>query len=129
MLTLDKLSRVPIYEQIIDSICREISAGVLADEAQLPSVRELSTLLGVNPNTVQRAYNELCRRGIIVTVAARGAFVARDAQQKILSGSRARLLELAALAAELRAAGVPQADILSAVAENSREVTQNDPNT
>ncbi len=117
MLTLDKLSRTPIYEQIIDSICREICAGVLAEEQQLPSVRELSTTLGVNPNTVQRAYNELCRRGVIITVAARGAFVAREARSTILSDSRVRLRELSALAAELRAAGISQDDIIAAVSD------------
>ena len=128
MLTLDKMSRTPIYEQIINNICREISAGVLAEETQLPSVRELSATLGINPNTVQRAYNELDRRGYIVTVAARGAFVARNAREKILHGYCARLLELSALAKELREAGVPQADIVAAVTDITTGGPDNDTN-
>lgn len=118
MLTLDKLSRTPIYEQIINNVRREISAGTMAEQAQLPSVRELSAFLGVNPNTVQRAYNELCLRGYIVTVAARGAFVAERAREKILSEGRDKLKQLSELAAELRHAGVTQDDIIAAVTEN-----------
>lgn len=118
MLTLDKLSRTPIYEQIINNVRREISAGTMAEQSQLPSVRELSAFLGVNPNTVQRAYNELCLRGYIVTVAARGAFVAEGAREKILSEGRDKLKQLSELTAELRHAGVTQDDIIAAVTEN-----------
>ena len=55
MVSIDKLSRVPIYEQIVDGICKEVVSGLMAEGAQLPSVREMSQLLSANPNTIQKA--------------------------------------------------------------------------
>ena len=53
MLVVDKMSRVPIYEQIEEGIKREIITGILKEREQLPSIRELSVILATNPNTVQ----------------------------------------------------------------------------
>ena len=56
MFTIDKYSRVPIYEQIIEQVEMHIALGDLAPESLLPSVRSLSVELSVNPNTLQKAY-------------------------------------------------------------------------
>ena len=50
----------PIYEQIKDSIRRLIFSGAMSEGDQLPSVRNLAAQLSINPNTIQRAYRELC---------------------------------------------------------------------
>ena len=56
MFQLDPRSSKSIYEQVIDNIKMQIMTGVLPQDSRLPSVRELSGQLTVNPNTVQKAY-------------------------------------------------------------------------
>ena len=75
MFQLDMRSSRSIYEQVIDNFKELITRGVLEPDSKLPSVRELSRSLTVNPNTVQKAYRELERQGFIYTVQGRGAFV------------------------------------------------------
>lgn len=64
-----------IYLQIIELIKKSIALGELKSGDKLPSVREMSTALGVNPNTLQRAYGELERLGITYTKRGMGSFV------------------------------------------------------
>ena len=59
---LDQKSRYPIYEQLYQSVTRMAALGALEPEEQLPSVRALAQDLGVNPNTVQKAYQKRCIR-------------------------------------------------------------------
>lgn len=75
MFTIDKYSRVPIYEQIIEQVEMHIALGDLAPESLLPSVRSLSVELSVNPNTLQKAYAELERRGLCYSVPGNGCFI------------------------------------------------------
>ncbi len=72
-LTLD--GRTPIYRQIIDYIKRGVIAGSVVNGDELPSRRMLSALLGVNPNTVQKAYHELEEEGLIVSRLGAGSVV------------------------------------------------------
>lgn len=78
MITLDYQSRTPIYEQIVTEIEKYISLGVLKPEEQLPSIREFATTLGINPNTVKKAYEELERRGVINVISTKGTFVSKN---------------------------------------------------
>lgn len=75
MIKLDLQSRVPLYEQLQEQIIHLSLMGVLEANEQLPSVRSLAREVGVNPNTVAKAYQELERQGIIYTVSGRGSFV------------------------------------------------------
>ena len=75
MFQLDLRSRRSIYEQVVDNIKELIIAGVLPVEERLPSVRDLSKTLTVNPNTVQKAYRELEYQGFVYTVQGLGTFV------------------------------------------------------
>ena len=77
-ITVDLRSRTPIYEQIINSVKELALAGILKSDEQIPSIRQLTQQLGINPNTIQKAYAELERRGIIYTLAGRGAFISND---------------------------------------------------
>ena len=63
----------PIYEQVRDGLRRLIVSGSLPLGEKLPSVRELSTQLTINPNTIQRAYRELESEGYIYTVSGKGS--------------------------------------------------------
>ena len=79
MFQLDLQSRVPLYEQMKNRIVELVAFGALQKDEQLPSVRSLAKELGVNPNTVQKAYQELERQGILYSVPGRGSFVADPA--------------------------------------------------
>lgn len=76
MISIDVTGRTPIYEQICRAVCSEITRGVLKENDQIPPSRILAQQLGLNPNTVAKAYQILERDGIIYTVAGRGSFVA-----------------------------------------------------
>ena len=75
MIHLDHRDSRPIYEQIADAFRRQIETGVLTAGERLPSVRELSAMLTINPNTIQRAYRELEMQGWIASVPGKGSFV------------------------------------------------------
>ena len=75
VITVDTLSRRPIYEQLVDSIKNCVLRGALKAGEQLPSVRALAGELAVNPNTVQKAYTELERLGIIFSASGKGSFI------------------------------------------------------
>lgn len=79
MFSLDYRSRLPIYEQLYQSILRRAALGGIEAEEQLPSVRALAQELGVNPNTVQKAYHLLERDGIICSVPGKGSFMSPSA--------------------------------------------------
>lgn len=115
MLIVDKMSRKPIYEQIIDGIKREIVMGIIPEQAQLPSIRELSAILQTNPNTVQKAFVELDRDGIIVSSPGRGCFVADGARQRIKSCMASKIDEIYAVARELANAGIDKDTIINAI--------------
>ena len=87
MISLDYQSRTPIYEQIVNQFERLISLGVLKPKQQISSIRELATSLGINPNTVKKAYEELENRGAINTISTKGTFVAdktEDVVKKVI---------------------------------------------
>lgn len=83
MFQLDLKSRKSIYEQIVDNVKGLIITGILKSEDKIPSVRELSKTLTVNPNTIQKAYRELEYQGYIYTVSGLGTFVACPAELPI----------------------------------------------
>ena len=76
MLQLDLKSRKSIYEQVMDQLKEQIMTGQMATGEKLPSVRELSKSITVNPNTVQKAYREPERQGYVYTTSGVGTFVA-----------------------------------------------------
>lgn len=82
MIILDYKDRRPIYEQIIDKMEELMLLGVLGENEPLPSVRNLAMELSINPNTIQRAYAELERRGYIYTIKGRGSFVSENSTMK-----------------------------------------------
>lgn len=82
---VDLKSRVPIYEQLKKNTLELIMREVLMPGDKMPSVRSLATDLGINPNTVQKAYQDMEKEGIIYTVAGRGSFVSDDIKEKNLN--------------------------------------------
>jgi DNA-binding transcriptional regulator YhcF (GntR family) len=74
-ISIDLKSGVPIYRQIIDQVKSAIATGTLGPGDRLPTVRQLSVDLSVNPNTVSRAYNELELTGLVETHMGSGTFI------------------------------------------------------
>ena len=72
---------LPIYAQLMDTLKRRIITGRYLPGEKLPSVRELAAEAGINPNTVQRAFSELEREGLIYTQHATGKYVTENADE------------------------------------------------
>ena len=75
MFDIDLQSRTPIYEQLYKRVVELTVKKQLCPNDRLPSVRELAKELGVNPNTVSKAFQNLERDGIIYSLAGRGSFI------------------------------------------------------
>ena len=74
----DLYSDRPIYAQLVEILKRQIIAGIYPPGARLPSVRDLAEAAAVNPNTMQRAYAELERSGLVQTQRTNGRTVTED---------------------------------------------------
>ncbi|WP_242217052.1 GntR family transcriptional regulator [Bacillus cereus group sp. BfR-BA-01380] len=72
---------IPIYIQVMEYIKKEIATGHLSPGSKIPSVRELAGELQVNPNTIQRTFQELEREGIVVTRRGMGRYVATEGEK------------------------------------------------
>lgn len=81
MINLDYQSRIPIYEQIISEIERYVALGILKPKEQLMPIREMAATLGINPNTVKKAYTELENKGVIVTISTKGTFITENSDK------------------------------------------------
>jgi len=82
----------PIYLQIADRLCDRILSGELKGDDRIPSVREYGAEIGVNPNTMMRAYDKLLGEEILYNKRGIGYFVAPDAREKVLSAQREAFL-------------------------------------
>lgn len=115
MFKIDVMSRVPVYEQIIEQMEKFILTGILSVKDQVPSVRSLSVTLSVNPNTIQKAYSDLDRRGIIYSVPGRGCFVSEDAKELLRETIRNRMSDFEQLMYELVLSGVTRDEIIESL--------------
>lgn len=105
----------PLYRQIIRHIQRGLAAGTIRFGDELPSRRTLSALLGVNPNTVQKAYRLLEEEGIITSHTGAKSLVAAD--EATVDRVRRELLaeEAGALVRAMREMGVDREEALAEV--------------
>ena len=106
MVTINYRDGRPIYEQVKDDLRRLVVTGAMRPGEKLPSVRELAVSLAINPNTIQRAYGELEKRGVIYSVKGRGNFVSHDGslvRLRRLEEIQKQMAELAETARELGA--------------------------
>ena len=83
MINIDARSSKPIFEQVVDKIKENIMIGGLSPGDKMPSIRELSKMLTINPNTVSKAYAELERQKLIETISGKGTFVSTDYKPKV----------------------------------------------
>jgi GntR family transcriptional regulator len=117
---IDPGNRQPIYRQLAGQIRSAIATGKLACDDRLPSVRELSRELVINPNTVARVYTELEREGLLNTRPGLGVFVARPKSELTKKARRERLtLALDQFLIEAVHLGFTAAEVAELVRERS----------
>jgi len=106
---------LPIYLQILRYIKRGLVSGRIQDGEELPSRRLLSALLGVNPNTVQKAYRLLEEEGLILSHAGARSCICLNEEK--LAAIRRELLEAEAARAllGLREMGLSKGELLSLI--------------
>ncbi|NEU30761.1 GntR family transcriptional regulator [bacterium LRH843] len=80
-IRINPKSTTPLYEQIIEQVKEAIVKGIVEEGEKLPSVRDLASQIVLNPNTVSKAYKELERAGVIVTIRGKGTFVAEKEER------------------------------------------------
>ena len=95
LFQIDSASRVPIYRQLGQQIREAVARGRLATDQRLPSVRDLSRQIVINPNTVARVYTELERDGVLNTRPGLGVFVAQPRNDLTRRARKDRLTALA----------------------------------
>ena len=101
-IIINTSSMVPIYEQIVETIKRDIASGELVADTALPSVRTLSKELKISALTVKKAYDQLEEDGLVTTVHGKGTFVKglnpgliREEQLKELEEDMTKMLDKA----------------------------------
>ena len=120
MYQLDLQSRTPIYQQLKEKILRLIMAGAIGPGDPLPSVRGMARELGINPNTVAKAYQDLEKSGLIYSVAGKGSFISGEEtlDRQMTASVLDRFREAVR---EARSAGVDRQTALALVEEVYKE--------
>ena len=111
-LTIDRNLEEPVYEQVADQVRRLVASGELAPGTTLPSVRQLAGDLGVNLNTIARAYRLLEGEGFLVIRDRAGVAVAAPAKDIEHSARDKMLDQMRAILARLRQAGMTTEELL-----------------
>lgn len=126
MIILDNQDRRPIYEQLKSRITELVLLEVYPPDMQLPSVRSLARELGVNPNTVQKAYQELERDQVIYTISGKGSFISTNplVRERYHHDALEKLKEAVQLC---RRAGVSKDEIRQKVTEYVNQQGEGEP--
>jgi len=116
MIYIDYKDSRPLYEQISSKLADLILHGVFEPDSQLPSVRSLAVELAINPNTIQKAYADLERKGYVYSVKGKGNFVSdttKVQEEKIMD----IMMKIKELVREASLLGVEPDEIKKAVEE------------
>ncbi|UHA74921.1 GntR family transcriptional regulator [Paenibacillus sp. 481] len=113
MIRIQERSATPIYEQIVEQMKELIAKGAMKPGEKVPSVRELSSGLVVNPNTVSKAYQELERQGVFITLRGKGTFISESfspgmAEERLIKMKE----EMQRLAVEAKHLGLQEEEFL-----------------
>lgn len=112
MINLDYKSRLPIYEQIANEIERYVALQILKPKDQMPSIRELASQLGINPNTVKKAYDYLENKKVIITISTKGTFISDNIDAVITKKKEKLLIEIEEKIGELEKLGFSRKEII-----------------
>lgn len=122
MISIDFKDRRPIYQQLMDRIEDLAAKGLLNPDTQLPSVRQLAIELSINPNTIQRAYAELEKRGVLYSVPGKGSFLSDNRQQLLAEKENQLLQALRDIFSQALELGIPLDDLLTRAKNSFKEV-------
>lgn len=114
--TINYRSGEPIYQQIYNEVVKGISLGLLLPQEKLATVRELATNLGINPNTVSKAYQLLEQNGYIYSAVGKGSFVA-DSSVKLAGLKESTVKTLRSTLKEAEKLGVTRQEVIELVDE------------
>ena len=103
---------LPIYAQLMDTLKRRIITGRYLPGEKLPSVRELAAEAGINPNTVQRAFSELEREGLIYTQRATGKYVTENADESKSARQALAKTQVAEFLSNMQSLGYSVGDVI-----------------
>ena len=110
MFTIDVMSRVPVYEQLIKQVEDQVLKGIMKEGDKMPS------------NTIQKAYMELDRRGILVSVPGKGSFISAEALKTVGNQSKEKLSDLKEIVRKLAYAGVSKSEITDMIEEVYKKI-------
>lgn len=123
LINIDSRNSIPIYIQIIDGIKENILKGILQPGDKLPSVREMSSMITANPNTVSKAYMELERQGVTETIRGRGTYVSTNYKPKVEEARMEKLKDdIKKIILEAHYMGIKKEDIVELINESYEEV-------
>ena len=108
----------PIYAQLVERLKTEIVSGVYPPGGRLPSVRELAATASVNPNTMQKAFAELERTGLIITMRTSGRIATEDTS--MINETRRELAEeqISQFLTQMNNLGFDRAEIIQLLSEH-----------
>ena len=120
---IDPHSGVPVYRQVMDQVRHVAASGLLGPGDKLPSIRELSRGLAVNPTTVVKAYTELEHLGVIVMRQVKGAFLTDKEPNMTPEQRRQQLRRLARqMVVEAGQMGASEREIMDAMRDELKEI-------
>ena len=114
-------SDLPVYSQLVEHIKLAIVSGEFPLGSRLPSVRELAAEAGVNPNTMQRAFAELEREGLVLTQRTAGRTVTEDALRIETVKRRLAAAAIQTFWVSMRLLGFDQSEALQMLAESGKK--------
>lgn len=112
MISIDTRSREPLYLQLEIQIIRLINLGVYEANTPLPSIRAMACELGINPNTVARAYKDLEQKNIIYTIVGKGVFVNANTDDQIKTIKLEHLEKTLKL---IKSSGISKQDVINII--------------
>ena len=125
MIKIDATSNKPLYEQIVDNIKSSYVKGYLKPGDEIPSVRKMALQLSVTPNTVAKAYQELERCKVIVTIRGKGTYISSESDirmddEKLMNIRK----ELTTQVVELTYMGLGRDEIIEMIDEIYKEIKE-----
>lgn len=124
MFLVNPKSKQPIYEQLVEQLRRQLTLGGMEAGAAMPSVRQLASELGINPNTIQKAYRRMEEEGMIESVPGRGSFVTENLAMIVDKQRREQLSKAETTIRTCKEMGLSKDDILILV-ENAYKEGEN----
>jgi len=115
MFLVNPKSKQPLYEQLVEQLRRQLFLGIVEAGQALPSVRQLATELGINPNTIQKAYRRMEAEGMILSIPGKGSFVSDDLAELLKKQRKDQQTQLGQMLHACRETGVSKDEILQMV--------------